>query len=84
METIELFTKACIDYGMHPLDVFQVADLYETKAMFSVRKGVKLFLELWPWKYSKKIFFIIRRTLSIKLLTVHDKISLKMITMGNN
>ncbi|KAK3777634.1 hypothetical protein RRG08_021749 [Elysia crispata] len=36
MENIELFTKACIAYGMHPLDVFQVPDLFETKAMFSV------------------------------------------------
>ncbi|GFR86814.1 transgelin [Elysia marginata] len=36
MENIELFTKACVAYGMHPLDVFQVPDLFETKAMFSV------------------------------------------------
>ncbi|GFN93234.1 transgelin [Plakobranchus ocellatus] len=50
MENIELFTKACAEYGLNPLDVFQVPDLYETKAMFTAQKkgfqgprcGVKL------------------------------------------
>ncbi|XP_012935438.2 muscle-specific protein 20 [Aplysia californica] len=36
MENVEFFTKACVEYGMNALDVFQITDLYEVKAVYTV------------------------------------------------
>lgn len=33
-----MFLKACRNFGMKEVDTFQTQDLYEAKAMFSVRK----------------------------------------------
>ncbi|KAK2164114.1 hypothetical protein LSH36_68g01041 [Paralvinella palmiformis] len=36
MENIEMFLRACKEYGMNEVDTFQTQDLYETKSMYSV------------------------------------------------
>ena len=36
MENIEQFLRACRNYGMKEVDVFQTQDLYEAKAIYSV------------------------------------------------
>ena len=41
MENIELFIKACLNYNMNRVDIFQTLDLYEAKSMYSVSYGHK-------------------------------------------
>ena len=36
MENIEMFLKACREFGMKEVDTFQTQDLYEAKAVFTV------------------------------------------------
>ena len=42
MENIEMFLRACKEYGMNEVDTFQTQDLYETKSMYSVGVILKL------------------------------------------
>ncbi|PVD35782.1 hypothetical protein C0Q70_02746 [Pomacea canaliculata] len=36
MENVELFLKACVQYGMDKIDTFQVKELYEARAIYLV------------------------------------------------
>jgi len=36
MENVELFLKACVEYGMQTIDTFQVKELYESRAVYTV------------------------------------------------
>ena len=36
MENVELFLRACVDYGMQTIDTFQVKELYEARAVYTV------------------------------------------------
>lgn len=38
MENIEVFLKACKNWGMKEVDTFQTQDLYDMKALYSVRQ----------------------------------------------
>ena len=36
MENVEFFLKACVEYGMQTIDTFQVKELYESRAVYTV------------------------------------------------
>lgn len=44
MENVELFLKACVQYGMDKIDTFQVKELYEARAMYLVRLPLICFI----------------------------------------
>ena len=48
MENIEQFLRACRNYGMKEVDVFQTQDLYEAKAIYSV----SIPMQSYDWPHS--------------------------------
>ena len=42
-----MFLRACRNYGMKEVDVFQTQDLYETKAIYSVSIFKSIYLTMY-------------------------------------
>lgn len=61
MENIELFLRACINYGMEVIDTFQVKDLYEARAMYTVSHFLKpsLYVIKFTFTLYKLVFFFL-------------------------